>query len=180
MSPVHVLQMSPVHVLQMSPVHVLQMSPVHVLQMSPVHVLQMSPVQVLQNESSPCFTNQSSPCFTSPVQSMFYNMPLGYDRQRVRLRDFYFSNPLLQVCIRFRFGSTAFYSKTFSVQNRTLYKSLKQDEFDFKWQTKICNKKPVGQKRRRIRVCRKEFENLITVLVFVAEVKSIVAILITM
>ena len=61
---------------KMSPVHVLQMSPVHVLQMSPVHVLQMSPVQVLQNESSPCFTNESSPGFTSPVQSMFYNMPL--------------------------------------------------------------------------------------------------------
>ena len=81
MSPVHVLQMSPVHVLQMSPVHVLQMSPVHVLQMSPVHVLQMSPVQVLQNESSPCFTNESSPGFTSPVQSMFYNMPVAKARQ---------------------------------------------------------------------------------------------------
>ena len=65
---VHVLQMSPVHVLQMSPVHVLQMSPVHVLQMSPVLVLQISPVHVLQV--------QSSPCFTSPVQSMFYNMPI--------------------------------------------------------------------------------------------------------
>ena len=30
----------------------------------------------VQNESSPCFTNESSPGFTSPVQSMFYNMPI--------------------------------------------------------------------------------------------------------
>ena len=76
MSPVHVLQMSPVHVLQMSPVHVLQMSPVHVLQMSPVHVLQMSPVHVLQMSPVQVLQNESSPGFTSPVQSMFYNMPI--------------------------------------------------------------------------------------------------------
>ena len=41
--------------------------------------------------------------------------------------------------------------------------TFKQDEFavvDFQQQNNICNKKAVDQKRRRVQVCWREFENL--------------------
>ena len=71
--------------------------------------------------------------------------------------------------------------KIYSVNNKTSYtRHLKRTSLhpvvDFQQQNKILsNKNAVDQKRRRVQVCRREFENPVTVLVFVAEgeVKSI-------